>query len=264
VRRDATELDRFYKTRQGLTARRMIGRRIRALWPETRDLDVLGLGFANPYLDPYRRQSRRCISFMPAGQGVIVPAREGTPTALGDEVHLPFPEALFDRVLLVHALEEADSLPVLLREIWRVMAPEGRLMLVTASRSGMWALSDKTPFGHGRPFTRGQLSGLLEDSLLEATAWSRALYAPPWGWATHRRIASVWEEVGEYAWPGLGGVILAEAVKHTGAVRPQRRTAPVRKRALEGQAQPALSPRHLSGRQGADRTLQDQRSLHGY
>lgn len=257
MRRDATQLDSFYRSRQGLTARRMILRRIRALWPEARDLDMLGLGFANPYLDTYRHEARRCVSFMPSGQGAIVPPTGGTPTALGDEVHLPFPEALFDRVLLVHALEEADYLPALLREIWRVMAPEGRLMLVTASRNGLWALSDRTPFGHGRPFTRRQLSGLLADSLLEATAWSRALYAPPWNWATHRRIAAVWEEIGEYAWPGLGGVILAEAVKHTGAVRPQGTAAPVRTRALEGRSQPALSPRQLSVGRAPERTCQD-------
>ena len=108
-----------------------------------------------------------------------------------------------------------------------------------------------------RDYSHPKVVGLLEDSLLEATAWSRALYAPPWGWANHRRIASVWEEIGEYAWPGLGGVILAEAVKHTGAVRPRGQTAPVRPRALEGQGQPALSPRQLSGRHRVGRTSQD-------
>jgi len=255
VRRDAAELDRFYRTRQGRTARRMIARRIAALWPDARGLDVLGLGFANPYLRPLRNGARRCVSFMPAAQGAIVPEGDGPPTALGDEVRLPFPDALFDRVLLVHALEEADALPALLREVWRVMAPEGRLMLVTTSRTGVWALLDNTPFGHGRSFTRSQITGLLDDALLDATAWSRALYAPPWGWATHRRVASVWEEIGDYAWRGLGGVILTEAVKHTGAVLPRRRAAPVRARALEGQSQPALSPRHLSGR--SDRRAKD-------
>jgi SAM-dependent methyltransferase len=248
VRRDATELDRFYRTRQGRTARRMIARRISALWPDARGLDVLGLGFASPYLAAFQAEARRCVAFMPSEQGAIVPSAKGVPTALGDEVRLPFTEAMFDRILLVHALEEAEALPALLREIWRVMAPEGRVMLVTASRTGVWALSDKTPFGHGRPFTRSQISRLLEDALLEATAWSCALYAPPWGWTTHRRIASVWEEIGEYAWPGLGGVILAEAVKRTGAALPARRTAPARARALEGRSRPALSPRHLSER----------------
>nr|WP_238934961.1 methyltransferase domain-containing protein [Maricaulis parjimensis] len=231
-----------------MTAQRMIGRRIAALWPGTKGLDVLGLGYATPYLTPFKTEARRCISFMPAQQGAIIPAADEPPVALGDEMRLPFPEALFDRILLVHALEEAEALPALLREVWRVMAPEGRVMLVTTSRTGVWALSDKTPFGHGRPFTRQQISRVLEDALLEPTAWSRALFAPPWNWAHHRRIASLWEEAGEHAWPGLGGVILAEAVKHTGAIRPSGRAAPARVRALEGRSRPALSPRQQSKR----------------
>ena len=248
MRHDASELNRFYASRKGQTARRMIGRRIEALWPDTKGLDVLGLGYATPYLTPLRDGARRCISFMPAGQGAIIPAADEPPVVLGDEMRLPFPEALFDRILLVHALEEAEALSPLLREVWRVMAPEGRLMLVTASRTGVWALSDKTPFGHGRPFTRQQISSVLEDALLEPTAWSRALYAPPWSWAHNPRIAKLWEEAGEHAWSGLGGVILAEAVKHTGAVRPRGRAVSAGVRALEGRGRPALSPRNQSSR----------------
>jgi len=252
VRRDVLELDRFYRSRQGRNAHRMIARRLAPIWPEVGGRDVLGIGFANPYLDIWQGRARRCVSFMPAAQGAIVPGPDGVPTALGDETRLPFHEALFDRVLLVHALEETDSLPALLREVWRVMAPEGRLMIVSPSRAGIWAWLDSTPFGHGRPFSRGQLTRLLDDALLVPTAWSRALYAPPWGWSSHRRIANLWEEIGEYAWPGLGGVIMVEAVKHNAAVTPGLRTARVSTRALEGQSQPALSPPRVSTRAQRD------------
>jgi SAM-dependent methyltransferase len=252
VRRDVLELDRFYRTRQGRAAHHMIARRLQPIWTDVRGLDVLGIGFANPYLDVWQGSARRCVSLMPAAQGAIVPGPDGVPTALGDEMHLPFQEALFDRVLLVHALEETESLPALLREVWRVMAPEGRLMIVSPSRAGIWALVDSTPFGHGRPFSRGQLARLLDDALLVPTAWSRALYAPPWGWSTHRRIANLWEEVGEYAWPALGGLIMVEAVKHNAAVTPGLRTARVSRRALEGQRQPALSPGRVSSRTPRD------------
>ena len=248
MRRDVLELDRFYRTRQGRAAQRMIARRLGPIWPEVRGMDVLGIGFANPYLEAWQSTARRCVSLMPAAQGAIVPGPDGVPTALGDEMHLPFQEALFDRVLLVHALEETDSLPALLREVWRVMAPEGRLMIVSPSRAGIWAWLDSTPFGHGRPFSRSQLSRLLDDALLTPTAWSRALYAPPWGWSTHRRISNLWEEVGEYAWPGLGGLIMVEAVKHTAGVMPGLRTARASTRVLEGRRQPALSPRRVSSR----------------
>ncbi|WP_417496928.1 class I SAM-dependent methyltransferase [Maricaulis sp.] len=241
MRREALELDRFYRSRQGLVAREMIGRRLTAIWPDAKDLDLLGLGFATPYLEPYRSSARRSICFMPAAQGAVVATGACSGIALGDETHLPFPEALFDRVLLVHALEEADSLQATLREIWRVLAPEGRVVIVTAARSGIWAWLDSTPFGHGRPFSRAQLSQLLDDALFEPTAWSRALYTPPWKWSTQTRIARMWEETGERVWPALGGVILVEAVKRTMALRPRPSTAPARRKPLEAQTRPALS-----------------------
>lgn len=241
MRREALELDRFYRSRQGLVAREMIGRRLTAIWPDAKDMDLLGLGFATPYLEPYRTSARRSVCFMPAAQGAVVADSACSGIALGDETRLPFPEALFDRVLLVHALEEADSLQVTLREIWRVLAPEGRVVIVTAARSGIWAWLDSTPFGHGRPFSRAQLSQLLGDALFEPTAWSRALYAPPWKWSTHTRIARMWEEAGERIWPGLGGVIMVEAVKRTMALRPRPSTAPARRKPLEAQTRPALS-----------------------
>lgn len=241
MRREALALDRFYRSRQGRVAREMIGRRLAAIWPDAKDLDLLGLGFATPYLEPYQATARRCVCFMPATQGAVVASTGCSAIALGDETHLPFPEALFDRVLLIHALEEADSLQASLREIWRVLAPEGRVVIVTAARSGIWAWLDSTPFGHGRPFSRAQLSQLLDDALFEPTAWSRALYTPPWRWSTHTRIARMWEETGERVWPALGGVILVEAVKRTMALRPRQATAPVRGEPLEAGALPGLS-----------------------
>ena len=240
MRRDALDLERFYRSRQGENARRMILRRLTALWPEARGLDMLGIGFASPYLPVWDGEARRCIDFMPAGQGAISQAQGASRTAMGDEMRLPFPDALFDRVLMVHALEEADALQPLLREIWRVTAPQGRLALVAANRAGAWARADGTPFGHGRPFSKGQLSQMLDDALFLPTAWSRALYAPPAKWCCGPRGGKVWEQVGEHVWPGFGGVILAEAVKRVGSVTPSAQRA--RRRALAPAGAPALSP----------------------
>ena len=243
MRRDALDLDRFYRTRQGRAAQRMILRRLQALWPDTKGLDLLGLGFATPYLEPFCTPARRCIAFMPAGQGAVIAPDRPSTVALGDETHLPFTEALFDRVLLIHALEEADALSAILREVWRVLAPDGRIVICTAARSGIWSRIDTTPFGHGRPFSRGQLSHLLDSALFEPTAWSRALYAPPWRWSTGEKTARYWEKLGERAWPGLGGVILVEAVKRTAALSPRSDRVKRRNLGLEGRPVTALSPR---------------------
>lgn len=253
MRTDALEIDRFHRSVRGEAAREMVRRRLSALWPDTRGLDILGYGFAAPWLDDFT-EARRAVAYMPASQGAVAwPARKPCRTALGEEARLPFAQALFDRVVLVHALEEAGDLHKLLRELWRVMAPEGRMVIVAPNRAGLWARSESTPFGHGRPFSRTQLTRLLTDSLLEPTAWSRALYAPPWRWACAPKPAEMFETAGETTFSAFGGLILVEAVKHVGAVRPGGTPVRARGKSLEGAARPALSPdaKHRSSKKDA-------------
>jgi SAM-dependent methyltransferase len=151
---------------------------------------------------------------MPGAQGAEPwPADERSLTVLAGETRLPFVDALFDRVLVVHALEEAEAAHAMLREIWRVMAPEGRLVVIVANRWSYWAQSDVSPLGHGRPFSRAQLAHLLSDVMFEPAASARALYAPPSAWSPFVRAADAFELVGEKMWPAQGGLLLMEAVK---------------------------------------------------
>jgi SAM-dependent methyltransferase len=151
---------------------------------------------------------------MPAAQGgEHWPAGAASMTALSEETRLPFMDSVFDRVLVAHALEETEAASRLLREIWRVMAPEGRLVVIAANRWSLWAQADSTPFGHGRPYSRRQLAALLADSMFEPVARARALYAPPISWAPIARAGEAFERVGEVLWPAQGGLVLMEAVK---------------------------------------------------
>jgi len=214
MRVDVLALQRFYASPLGEAARAMAGRRLEALWPHADGLDVLGIGYATPYLERLRPGARRVAMMMPVAQGAEPwPSRTGGLTVLADETRLPFMDSLFDRVLVIHALEEADAVRPLLREIWRVMAPEGRLVVVAANRWSLWAQSDSTPFGHGRPFSRRQLSALLAEAMFEPIASARALYAPPVAWPPMTRAADAFERVGETIWPALGGLVLMEAAK---------------------------------------------------
>jgi SAM-dependent methyltransferase len=214
MRVDIFALQRFYASPAGEAARRMALRRLAALWPHADGLDVLGVGYAGLYLEPYRADARRVVAMMPAAQGAEPwPAGGAGLCALSDEQRLPFIDAVFDRVLIVHALEESEAARPLLREIWRVMAPEGRLVVVAANRWSLWAQAERTPFGHGRPFSRTQLAELLASSMFEPVASARALYAPPVAWRAAMRAAEAFERVGEVMWPALGGLVLMEAVK---------------------------------------------------
>src|SRR5690242_6648265 len=99
---DATDLAAFYETPIGLAARRAIFRRVKLVWPEVRDRRVLGFGFAVPYLRPWLGEAERVIALMPAQQGVLVWPPGQNLSALGEETALPFPDAFFDRILVVH------------------------------------------------------------------------------------------------------------------------------------------------------------------
>ncbi|HEY2179051.1 MAG TPA: methyltransferase domain-containing protein [Caulobacteraceae bacterium] len=218
MRQDVLELRHFYGSPLGAVAARMIARQIGEAWGEIAGLDFLAIGYAIPMLDG--EGARRAIAAMPAAQGVEVwPAGAKNLSCLVEDEALPFPNALFDRVLAVHALEESDDPLALLREVGRVMAPNGRLIVAVTARHGLWANAETTPFGQGRPFSRRQLERLMRAAELEPLGWTRALYTPPLKGA--HRWAEAFEQVGSRLLPPFAGVILIEAAKQSFAVIPK-------------------------------------------
>jgi SAM-dependent methyltransferase len=235
MRRDVLQLRQFYTSDLGRAARTMVTRKVVEAWGDAHGQDVLGLGYATPFLSSVQDNARRVVAAMPAQQGVEVwPGGGKNRATLVAEEALPFQNALFDRILVVHAIEEAPDPVALLREVWRVMAPSGRVIVAVASRNGPWANFEKTPFGHGRPYSRAQLAELLRDAELEPSGWTRALYVPPIAWMA--RWAEGFEQVGSRIWPGISGLVLMEAVKQTFAVKPK----PVRARLRA--VRPVLAP----------------------
>ena len=97
--------------------------------------------------------------------------------------------------------------------MWRVLAPEGRVLMIVPNRRGVWARLDTTPFGHGRPYSRAQLEALLHDAMFEPLDWGVALFVPPFGRRFLLRSATAWERIGARLTPGLAGVIIVEARK---------------------------------------------------
>lgn len=235
---DVIDLRNFYGSRLGAVVRRLVGVKIRARWSDVRDLRVAGIGFAAPYLSVFREEAERVIALMPATQGVLEwPPGGPFAAALVEETELPLPDASIDRALVVHLLEEADSSIETLREIWRILAPGGTMLLVAPNRRGVWARSDSTPFGHGRPFSRSQLTQLLRDALFSPIGWSEALFVPPVrrGWVL--RSAVVWERVGGRLALPFAGVHIVEASKQV------FRPIPVRTRRVAApRFQPVLIP----------------------
>jgi hypothetical protein len=225
---DAVDLRDFYTAPLGRVARRIIRARLRELWPDAAGQSVLGIGFATPYLGAFRPEAARIIAAMPASQGVLHWPAEGPGlTFLGDESELPLPDRSVDRVIMVHVLECAEQTRPMMREVWRVLADSGRLIVIVPNRRGIWARLDRTPFGYGRPYTPVQLMRLLRDTLFTPMTTTSMLYVPPSRSRMVLSSARAWENVGRRWFPAVSGVIAVEATKQiyagTAAVEPARR-----------------------------------------
>lgn len=219
---DVIELRDFYRTSLGGVTRRTIRSHIRATWDNVSGQTVLGFGYATPYLLPFRDEARRVIAAMPAQQGVLHWPPEGLgAVTLCDETEIPLPDMSVDRVLMVHGLECSEQLRPMLREIWRILADGGRLLAIVPNRRGIWSRFDRTPFGHGYPYTPGQLNRLMRDTLFQPIQVSSALFVPPSRSRMVIASAPAWEKIGFRWFQTFSGVLVIEAGKEIYAATPE-------------------------------------------
>ena len=236
---DVVDLRDFYATPLGAVARRLLRAHIRAAWPDVAGMNVAGIGYCLPYLDMFRFEAQRLVALMPDTLGAVAwpelsaarsrqHPRLGNRSLLVAEDALPLPDSSIERILLIHCLEVSESLRPLLRQIWRVLTPQGRLLLVLPNRLGVWARAERTPFGHGRPWTRSQLQAVLREAMYAPESCRSCLYAPPLRRSPCLRWARGWERAGAACAPALGGLLIAEASKRVHApVPPAARRQPV-------------------------------------
>jgi len=104
---------------------------------------------------------------------------------------------------------------------------------VVPNRRGIWARLDRTPFGHGYPYTPGQLNRLLRDTLFSPLRVERALFVPPSRSRMVIASAPAWENIGVRWFPTFSGVLLIEAGKEIYAPTVEPARAVGRRRYVE-------------------------------
>ncbi len=233
---DIVDLRDFYNSRLGIVTQHLIAARLKTAISSAEGVVTMGLGYASPYLNASATPQRTIFSFMLARQGVVQWPNAGpVACALVDEFELPLLESAVDNALVVHGLEFSENPAEMLNEIWRVLGPQGKLTLVVPNRRGLWAASERSPFGYGQPFSRPQLARLLRDAQFTPTSWSQALVAPPMKSASGLKISPAIERIG---FGGLSGVIVVEAMKQVYAFSSGKRV-----RRMLPRWRPVLLPR---------------------
>ncbi|MCY3702565.1 MAG: methyltransferase domain-containing protein [Rhodospirillales bacterium] len=202
---DATA--RFYRTPRGSEAARLLIAAVEAGWSDYRGLRVAVLGPTGAALAGLATDADRVVGLHPG-----VPERDATSRHLRVGVEpeaLPVADSVFDRVLLLHTLENAEDEAAVLRDVWRMTAPEGRILLIAPNRLGPWAWFGRSPFRQGRPLTAMGVRQRLAAAAFEPRKVWGALHAPPLPQALYLRVAATWERL-PLLFPG---VVLAEGRK---------------------------------------------------
>ncbi|MDF1671470.1 MAG: methyltransferase domain-containing protein [Roseovarius sp.] len=209
----------YYRSALGRAAQKTVREEVLKLWPEAKGQTVAGFGFAVPFLRPYLTDARRVIGLMPGPQGVISwPQGMPNVSVLVEETMWPLETGHVDKLLLMHGLETSEQPSALLEECWRVLGPGGSVLFVVPNRGGLWSRSDKTPFGHGRPYTQSQLENQLKAHNFLPERHRTTLYQPPSDRRFWRKTAGMWESLGgRLSVVAAGGVLLVEASKRVQA-----------------------------------------------
>jgi SAM-dependent methyltransferase len=190
--------------------------------------------------------SDRLVDQAAAGGGEAQPTGRRQVAVITRFEELPFATQSIDLVVMPHILEFAQEPHQVLREVDRVLVPEGQVIITGFNPASLWGLRQSLArTGAARPYLPrvGQFISLprIKDWLkllsFEANRGQFGCYAP---WAGSERWFARWsfmEKAGDRWWPVLGSVYLLSAVKR---VRGMRLIGPVWKRKEERRA--ALAP----------------------
>lgn len=238
----------YYRSTLGRSAQKAVRDKVVRLWPpdRTKGQTVAGFGFAVPLLRPYLKPARRVMGLMPAPQGVMPwPAGMNNVSVLVEDTIWPIENGVVDRLILMHGLETSENPAFLLDECYRVLGPGGRALFVVPNRAGLWARSDKTPFGFGRPYSASQLEAQLKTYGFNVERHLSALYQPPSSRRFWLKTGNFWERAGmQLPVVMAGGVLMVEVSKQIPAPKRPGLAQRVRQplKVLEGMGQPVVEP----------------------
>jgi len=141
---------------------------------------------------------------------------------------LPFAADSIDVVLLPHVLEYADEPHEVLRELGRVVIPEGQVVLLGFNPWSLWGLGrlllgwrHRTPWC-GRFFSPGRVKDWLSLLGFDTVQVRYVYYRPPFSHPRLIQQLQFLEPLGQRWWPILGGAYVLVAKKRVATLTPIR------------------------------------------
>lgn len=151
-------------------------------------------------------------------------AASGAADLRADFRELPVASNSADLVLLPHVLEFSDNPHQILREVARVLVPEGQVLIACFNPWSLWGLARMFRRKRGYPWD-GRFINLprLKDWLalldMDIAGGQMACYVPPCTTGQWLERVAFMEAAGDRWWPIMGGVYFLQAVKRVHGMR---------------------------------------------
>ncbi|WAW10671.1 class I SAM-dependent methyltransferase [Oxalobacter vibrioformis] len=140
---------------------------------------------------------------------------------------LPFASQSIDLVVLPHVLEFAESPHQILREVERVLIPEGKLIISGFNPASLWGIRQamgKVTGAHFLPeyaefISLSRIKDWLKLLDLETSRGHFGCYIPPCKTRKWQTRFAFMEKTGERWWPYFGAIYMVEAIKRVRGIR---------------------------------------------
>ncbi|MGD8587447.1 MAG: methyltransferase domain-containing protein [Chromatiales bacterium] len=197
---------------------------------------LVQIGSPDPGLDLLRHS--------PAKNKLILDQAQCDLSLRADPRYLPLATDSVDGVVMHHALDFAVDPHQMLREVERILIPDGKLLIIGFNPWSLWGarrllyLHGQQPPWTGHFFPLKRVSDWLLLLGFDLLSVDHLNFRPPLqNHALMQRLAFL-EVLGSKAWPLLGGVYVLEAVKRTLTLTPIKPKWRIRKKVIPAAIEP--------------------------
>lgn len=204
---NVSELKKFYETELGKYTCLRLRHKIHQFWPHASKEKILGFGFALPYL-PVFSYGNSCLAIMPPTIGAMK-VEGGCSCVMADGLMLPSQNEFYDRVMVIHGIENCEIPEKFLEEVWRVLKPSGKLLMVVPNDGSLWQKA-KTPFYKSQGYSKSKLNDYLTYNKFAPKRLRRELFCVP---TKYMFFNNIMEFIGKIFFREYCGVLIVEAEK---------------------------------------------------
>ena len=128
VKNFGRKLNEFYSKDLGKIASWFIRQKLIEISDPSSKEKTLCYGFTQPYADLFENKETCLTPFRTSFEGEVVSEYD----------KFPIRDAQYDKIIAIHAVDHHNFPEEVISEFWRILEPEGKLILVVVNQNGFW------------------------------------------------------------------------------------------------------------------------------